>query len=101
MIEPMFLSLVLALTLGAVDPSPGTTTPMPRQKVCVLPLSGLGIQKDLVQMLENYLRRSVDTIEGFQSLSGIDVQIQLQEPKNKDVAACSGGVECAQKVGKL
>lgn len=70
-----------------------------RAKVAVLELSGLGIT-DIAKNLEQYLRNSIATIDGFQVLSAVDVQMALQDPKNRAVATCGGGVDCAIRVGK-
>lgn len=71
-----------------------------RKKVAVLELSGLGIS-DITKNLEQYLRNSIGTIDGFAVLSAVDVQMALGDPKNKAVAKCGGGPDCARQVGKL
>jgi hypothetical protein len=90
-------------------PKPAATTDahavMPHKpgeptRVAVLELSGLGII-DIPRNLEQYLRNSIGTIEGFLVLSATDVQMTLQDPKNRAIAACGGGVECASRTGKL
>jgi hypothetical protein len=69
-------------------------------RVAILELSGLGIT-DIPRNLEQYLRNSIATLEGFVVVSATDVQMALQDPRNRAVARCGGGVECASKTGKL
>jgi hypothetical protein len=56
---------------------------------------------EISKNLEQYLRNSLATIEGMQVVSPIDTQMALQDPKNRAVALCTAGPECAIKVGKL
>ena len=86
---------------GAARGAAGASPPAERRKkVAVLELSGLGTS-DITKNLEQYLRNSLATISGFQVISLVDVQMVLQDPKNRAVAACGGGPDCATKVGKL
>src|SRR4051812_21455119 len=94
----MLSALVLATALSApTPPAPAEV----RTKVVVLELSGLGIKADLAKNLEQYLRTSIATIQGFTVISPTDLQIALSDPKNKAVAACGGGPECAVQAARL
>lgn len=89
-----------AAAAPAVEAQASMPAPKPRTKVAVLELSGLGIT-DITKNLEQYLRNSIATIDGFQMLSAADVQIALQDPKNREVASCGGGPDCGLEVGRL
>jgi hypothetical protein len=96
----------VAAPTAATPPAPAAGAPVPmteatRIKVLVLELSGLGIRADLVKNLEQYLRTSIATIEGFQVISPTDLQIALSDPKNKAVQSCGGGPDCAAQAGRL
>jgi hypothetical protein len=90
------------MALAAVDPTPGTAPPPEarRTKVAVIELSGVGIN-DITRNLEQYLRNSIATIDGYQVVSSVDLQMALQEPKGRAIAHCGGGPDCARQMGQL
>lgn len=73
-------------------------------KVVVLELNGLGLHgsnADLPKALGTYLRNSIATMEGFQLLPPVDVQIAIQQATNKKLVDCTGGSKCTTEIGKL
>ncbi len=86
---------------AASGKSDAQTKPAEVKKVLVLELTGLGIQSDIIRNLERYLRTSIATIEGFQVISPVDLQIALQDPKHRSIAECGGGPDCALKAARL
>ena len=82
--------------------TPGANTPsLTDVKVAVLELSAMGLSSAMRNNLERLLRNSIATMDGFAVIPPVDVQMALQDPKNKDVAECSGGPECAVAIGRL
>ncbi len=102
---PLASLLVAALVLAQAKPPAAAPAAAPAQsdrtKVLVLELSGLGIRADLVKNLEQYLRSSIATIEGFQVIAQAELQIALSDPKNRAVKECGGGMGCAVQAAKL
>lgn len=75
--------------------------PQRKTKVAVLEFNALGISSAVAKKLENYFRTSINTLGTFQVIDPLEIQITLQDAKNKEVASCGGGPECAVKIGKL
>ncbi len=69
--------------------------------MAVLELGALGLSSAMRKNLELLIRNSITTMGGFTVIPPVDVQIALQNPKNKVVADCGGGPECAVAAGRL
>lgn len=69
-------------------------------RVAVLELASLGLPEEMRRNLEILLNNSVRTMAGMQSISTLDVQMLLQNPKYTDLAACGGGPQCARRIGQ-
>ncbi|MBC7794964.1 MAG: PEGA domain-containing protein [Clostridia bacterium] len=94
----LFLSLASFMGRGA-QAADGTPA-----KVVVLDLTGLGLHganADLPKALGTYLRNSIATMDGFQLLPPVDVQIAVQQAANKRLIDCTGGSKCSAEIGKL
>lgn len=70
-------------------------------KVAVLELGALGLSSAMRKNLELLVSNSIATISGFKVIPGVDVQMAMQDPRNKAVAECGGGPECAVRVGRI
>ena len=75
--------------------------PTRKQRIAVLRLGALGISSAVKNNLEMLLRNSINTIQGADIISAVDIEIALQDPKNRETASCGGGPGCAQKVARL
>lgn len=96
------VSLLIAVSvsaIGARSKDAGKRSKVSR--VAVLEIGALGLSSAMQKNLELLLRNSITTIGGFKVIPPIDIQMALQEPKNKAVANCGGGPTCAVKTGKL
>ncbi|MBN1960375.1 MAG: PEGA domain-containing protein [Deltaproteobacteria bacterium] len=94
---PKSSKLILAETAKTF---PEKVEPKKKLSIAVLELSGLGIS-DITKNLEQYLRNSLATIEGIIIISQIDIQMAMQDPRNRTIAQCGGRLDCAFKIGKL
>lgn len=93
-------AMALALALAATDSNEANS-----RKVAITDLSGLGLESKLVRAFERYLETSVGTIDGVSTISSIDVEIALQDPRNEAIRRCDGGsrarVQCAADLGAV
>jgi hypothetical protein len=97
------VALVFAIADAHAQTSPAAQTSA-KLKVVVLDLNGLGLHgrdADLPKALTTYLRNSVGTIDGFQLMPPVDVQIAVQASKNSKLIECNGGGKCAADIAKL
>lgn len=82
-----------------------TVRAAPSQRVVVSELSGLGLDNKVIGAFARYLETSLKTIDGVTLISSIDVELALQDPRNRELADCAGGTRartlCAAKTGAL
>lgn len=70
-------------------------------KVAVLDLGALGMSSAMRKNLELLVRNSVATIPGFAVIPPVDIQMAIRDPRNKAVAECGGGPDCAVQLGRV
>ncbi|MEL6547280.1 MAG: PEGA domain-containing protein [Myxococcota bacterium] len=94
---------MFALSAGAAGPADAVRGG--ERKVAITQLSGLGLENKLVRAFERYLETSVGTIDGVSTITSVDVEIALQDPRNEAIRRCGGGtrarVACAAALGKV
>ncbi len=71
------------------------------RKVLVWQLSSLGVDPEMAHNLEGFLRNSVSTMPNMRVVSVVDLNLALSKPKNKALKSCTGGPQCAAKMGRL
>jgi len=89
--------LSLSLSLAA----PAAAAPAAKIRVAVLRVDALGIPRATVDNLAMLLRNSIATIGGFEVISPVQIDMEMRNPRNKAVASCEGGPECAVQVGRI
>lgn len=97
---PVVVGLLMSVSATAQSPArPVGNQPGNVKVVAVLPLGGLGIPNDIMRNLEAFFHKSITTMEGFDVIPPVDVQIAMQ--RHKKLAACGGGPKCAILAGRL
>lgn len=86
------LGIVLAVAAGEAS----------ERRVAVTNLEGLGLDDKIIAAFERYLETSIGTIEGISTISSIDVEIALQDPRNEALRNCGGRerIRCAAALGR-
>lgn len=102
------IALLLCLGMSAAAAAAGRARPKAKAKerqrkitVAVLEIGALGLSSGMKKNIERLLYNSIATIGGVTVIPPIDVEMALQNPKNRAVRDCGGGPECAVRAGRL
>jgi hypothetical protein len=98
----LFVSLAVACIALATAAQARTKAKRTRgTKVAGLELGALGMSSAMRKNLELLVRNSIATIPGFTVIPPVDIQMAMRDPRNKAIAECGGGPDCAVQLGRL
>jgi hypothetical protein len=99
---PAAFLLVLMPFLLAAPAMAGSKAKRSRStRVAVLELGALGMSSGMRKNLELLVTNSIATMPGYRVIPAVDIQMAMRDPRNKAVAECSGGPDCAVQIGRL
>lgn len=78
-----------------------TAAEQPAKRVLVWQLSSLGVDPEMADNLESFLRNSVSTLPGLTAISRVELDLALAKPHHEALRSCPGGPSCAAKMGRL